>query len=210
MSLDQAIFLGIALVGALFLFISFVLGEIGDFFDDVGDYIGDHVPDFGGADADVGGDVDVGGHDVGHGGSEAGDSPSPFSLRSLMAFMTAYGAAGLIATAYGASTLVASTVSLVPGAVMTGVAYQGMKMLYSQQASSVVQVSGLVGKGGVVDVAIPPTGVGKVSVSTTEGYSSFIARSDGDQAIAAGERIVVTGSLGSELVVSRAPIPSGS
>lgn len=200
MSLDQAIFLGIALVGALFLFISFVLGEIGDFFDDVGDFIGDHVPDFGGADADVGAEVDLGG-EVGAG--ESGEGPSPFSLRSLMAFMTAYGASGLIATAYGASTLVASTVSLVPGAVMTVIAYQGMKMLYSQQASSMVEVSGLVGKNGVVDVAIPPTGVGKVSVSTTEGYSSFIARSDGDQAIAAGERIIVTGSLGSELVVSR-------
>lgn len=198
MSLDQAIFLGIALVGAVFLFVSFVLGEIGDFFDDVGDFIGDHVPDFGGAEADVGGDVG------GDHGADTGEGPSPFSLRSLMAFMTAYGASGIIATAYGASTLVASTVSLVPGGVMTVIAYQGMKMLYSQQASSVVQISGLVGKSGVVDVAIPPSGVGKVSVSTTEGYSSFIARSDGDQAIAAGERIVVTGSLGSELVVSRA------
>lgn len=199
MSLDQAFFLGIALVGALFLFVSFILGEIGDFFDDVGDFIGDHIPDFGGAEGDVGGEV---AGDAG--GGEAGDAPSPFSLRSLMAFMTAYGASGLITSAYGWSTLASSLFALIPGSVMTVVAYQGMKMLYSQQATSVVQVGGLVGKNAVVDVAIPPVGVGRVTVNTNDGYSSFIARSEGDQAIPAGERVVVTGNLGSELVVSKA------
>lgn len=196
MSLDQAFFLGIALVGALFLFVSFILGEIGDFFDGVGDFIGDHIPDFGGAE----GEVDVGGDT----GGDAGDAPSPFSLRSLMAFMTAYGASGLITSAYGWSTLASSLFALLPGGVMTVVAYQGMKMLYSQQATSVVQVGGLVGKNAVVDVAIPPVGVGRVTVNTNDGYSSFIARSEGDQAIPAGERVVVTGNLGSELVVSKA------
>ena len=92
MSLDQAFFLGIALVGALFLLISFLIGEIGDFADDVGDAIGDQLGELG-----IGDGADAGAAD--HGAGEAGDAPSPFSLRTIMAFLTAYGASGLITSA---------------------------------------------------------------------------------------------------------------
>lgn len=195
MSLDLAFFLGIALVGALFLFVSFILGEVGDFFDGVGDAIGETL-DFGDADADAGD------------GGDGHDGPTPFSLRNLMAFMTAYGASGIITSSYGWSTLASSLFALLPGIAMAAVAYQGMKMLYSQQASSVVEVAGLLGKSAVVDVTIPGTGVGKVTVSTAEGQTSFIARSAGTDAIAAGETVVVTGNVGGELVVARANNPA--
>lgn len=194
MDLDQAFFLAIALVGALFLLVSFIIGEVGEFFDDVGDFLGEQLPDIG-ADGGAG----IGEHTL-----ETGEEgPSPLSLRSLMAFMTAYGASGLITSSYGWSTLASSLFGIIPGFAMAFAAYQVMRMLYAQQASSVLEIGELNGRMGVVDVAIPAAGVGKVTVSTHNGSSSFIARSEGGIAIATGEKVVVTGSLGSELVVSR-------
>ena len=200
MDLDQAFFLGIALVGALFLLVSFIIGEVGEFFDDVGDFVGEHIPDIG-----AGGDSGAG---VGESSLEAGDEgPSPLSLRSLMAFMTAYGASGLITSSYDWSTLASSLFAIVPGTAMAFVAYQVMRLLYSQQASSVVEIGELNGRTGVVEVGIPASGVGKVTISTHNGSGSFIARGEGGAAIGPGEQVVVKGSLGSELVVSRIATP---
>ncbi|HEV8574796.1 MAG TPA: hypothetical protein VGR43_08825 [Dehalococcoidia bacterium] len=192
MGVDQAFFLGIALVGALFLFVSFIIGEIGDFFDDVGDVIGDQL-------AEVGiGEADAAHADVGD-----GEGPSPFSLRNLMAFLTAYGASGLITSTYGWSTLASSLFGLLPGTAIAFIAYQMMGALYRQQASSVVEVSNLLGSPGVVDVSIPAGGVGRVTVSTNTGTSSFIARSRDGIPISTGNKVVVAGNLGSELIVTK-------
>jgi len=201
MGLDQAFFLGIALIGALFLLISFIMGEIGDFADDVGDAVGDQLGDLGIGDADAGGaDHSV----MEHGG----EGPSPFSLRTVMAFGTAYGASGLITSAYGWDTLASSLFAAVPGTVVAFVAYQAMRMLYGQQSSSLLEVSGLRGRTGVVEVSIPAGGLGRVTVSTHQGSSSFLARGKDGAAISHGEQVVVSGSMGSELVVARAEQPS--
>jgi membrane protein implicated in regulation of membrane protease activity len=194
MSLDQAFFLGIALVGSLFLFVSFIIGEVGDFFDDVGDAVGDQLAEIGIGEADAA-------HE-GIGGDTEG--PSPLSLRNLMAFLTAYGASGLITSVYGWSTLASSLFALFPGTVIAFIAYQLMNALYRQQASSIVEVGQLLGSSGVVEISIPAGGVGRVTVSTDTGTSSFIARSrDGDM-ISTGSRVVVAGNLGSELIVTKA------
>jgi membrane protein implicated in regulation of membrane protease activity len=192
MGVDQAFFLGIALVGAVFLFVSFIVGEVGDFFDNVGDAIGDQL-------ADVG----IGEADAAHADLGGGEGPSPFSLRNLMAFLTAYGASGLITSTYGWSTLASSLFGLIPGTAIAFVAYQLMGTLYRQQSSSVVEVSNLTGAAGVVDISIPAGGVGRVTVSTNTGTSSFIARSRDGVAIGPGEKIVVAGNLGSELIVTK-------
>jgi membrane protein implicated in regulation of membrane protease activity len=196
MSLDQAFFLGIALVGALFLFVSFIIGEVGDFFDDVGDTVGDQLAEIG-----------IGEADAAHADMGDAEGPSPFSLRNLMAFLTAYGASGLITSTYGWSTLASSLFGLIPGTVIAFVAYQLMSALYRQQASSVVEVGNLLGSSGVVDVSIPAGGVGRVTVSTDTGTSSFIARSRDGQTISTGETVIVAGNLGSELIVAK-PKPS--
>ena len=192
MGVDQAFFLGIALVGAVFLFVSFIIGEIGDFFDDVGDVIGDQLADAG-----------IGQADAAHADIGDAEGPSPFSLRNLMAFLTAYGASGLITSTYGWSTLASSLFGLIPGTAIAFVAYQLMGTLYRQQSSSVVEVSSLTGTAGVVDISIPAGGVGRVTVSTNTGTSSFIARSRDGVAIGPGEKIVVAGNLGSELIVTK-------
>jgi membrane protein implicated in regulation of membrane protease activity len=190
MALDQAFFLAIALFGALFLFISFIVGEVGDLFDSVGDFIGEQV--------DFGGD---GGEGV-HAGDAEG--PSPLSLRNLMAFMTAYGASGLITSASGWSTTASSLFAVIPGVLMGFVAYKFMSLLYGQQSSSVVEMSGLVGRQGILDLGIPSSGLGRVTVNTGTGQSTFIARSEGGAAIPTGEVVVIKGSLGSDLIVAKA------
>ncbi len=195
MSVDQAFYLAIALFGALFLFASFLLGTVGDFFDSVGDAVGDQI-DLGGGDADGAAEGSDGTGDEG---------PSPLSLRNLMAFMTAYGASGLITSSYGWSTLASSLFAALPGFALAFVAYKFMQALYGQQSSSVVEVSGLVGRIGVIDLAIPAAGLGRVTVNTGTGQSTFIARSEGGSPIANGERVVVKATLGSDLIVTRAP-----
>jgi membrane protein implicated in regulation of membrane protease activity len=188
MGTDQVFFLFIALAGAGFLALSFVLGELGDAFDSVGDMLGGD-----GSDMDMGGDG---------GGAEG---PSPLSLRNLMAFLTAFGASGLITTAYGWDTLTSSLFAIIPGLILAFVAYRFMRALYGQESSSVVQIASLVGSTGVVEVGLPQGGVGRVLLGTAGGgRSSFLARSEDGAPISTGEAVVVRSTLGSDLVVSKA------
>ena len=189
MGTDQLFFLIVALFGAGFLLLSFLLGELGDAFDSVGDI-------FGGAD---GGDADIGGDG---GGAEG---PSPLSLRNLMAFLTAFGASGLITSAYGWSTLESSLFAIVPGLILAYIAYKFMRALYGQESSSVVEVASLVGSTGIVEVGLPQGGIGRVMLSTAGGgRNSFLARSEDGTPISTGEPVIVKSTLGSDLVVSRA------
>jgi membrane protein implicated in regulation of membrane protease activity len=192
MGLDQAFFLAIALFGALFLLVSFVLGEVGDALDSVGDVIGEQF--------DIGGGGGFEGGLDGH-----ADGPSPLSLRNLMAFMTAYGASGLITSAFGWSTLASSLFAVVPGIAVAGLAYKVMQTLYSQQSSSVVEVAGLVGRHGVIDLTVPAAGLGRVTLNTGSGQSTFLARSEAGQTIPTGTPVVVKATVGSDLVVATMP-----
>lgn len=193
MNLDQLFFLSIALFGALFLFISFLIGEIGDAFDSFGDMAAGHL-----GIGDGGGGLDMG-----------DDGPSPLSLRNLMAFMTAYGASGMITSAFGWSTVASSFFAILPGLVIGAIAWKSISVLYGQQASSVVEVSSLVGRRGIVDLGIPIAGMGRITVNTGTGQSTFLARSENSQPIATGEIIIITGVLGSDLIVARASEGAG-
>jgi membrane protein implicated in regulation of membrane protease activity len=195
MGFDQVFFLAIALLGAMFLFVSFVLGEVGGFFDDVGDMVGDHL--------DFGGD---GGGDIGHGDAGGTEGPSPLSLRNLMAFLTAYGASGLITSAYGWSTLASSLFAILPGFGLAFVAYKVMSALYGQQSSSVVEVAGLIGRMAMVEVSLPQGGLGRVSIDTASGRSSFIARSEDGVPIGAGDSVIIKSTVGGDLIVAKVPV----
>jgi membrane protein implicated in regulation of membrane protease activity len=191
MATEQVFFLVVAIFGAGFLFVSFILGEVGDFFDGVGDMVGDHL--------DIGGD---GAADFGGDGSEG---PSPLSLRNLMAFMTAYGASGLITSSYGWGTLSSSLFAVVPGLILAFIAFKFMSALYGQQSSSVVEVASLVGRTGMVEVSLPQGGLGRISVNTASGRSSFIARSEDGVPIGAGDPVIIKATVGGDLIVARVP-----
>lgn len=169
------IYAGIAAFGLLLLLILLFVGEI---------FGGDH---------DLGHDGDIGGHDGG---------PSIFSIRIMAAFLTAFGAGGVIARYYGLSHVAASAIGIVCGAVMAGIVYQFAKLLYAQQASSHLHLNRLIGASGEVSVSIPKGGVGQITISAAGERTEHIARTVDGQAIARGVPVTITGLGGDSVIVS--------
>ena len=163
----------------------------------------------------VAGDVFGGDHDLGHdGGLGAGDhgGPSIFSVRIMSSFLTAFGVGGVLARYYGLSHVAASGVGIALGVVMSSLVLQFAKLLYSQQASTEVRMSTLVGRSAEVSVSIPSGGVGQVALSVGGERSEHIARSRSGDAVPRGTEVVITGLRGDSVVVAPAgaPMPGGT
>ena len=177
---EMVIYAAIGAVGFIFLLVMLFMGDVG----------GDH--DFGGH--------DVGGHDVAHG--EADHGPGIFSARIMAAFLTAFGVGGVVGRYYGLPHPAASGIGVLAGVVMAGLVYQFAKVLHSQQASSEVRVSSLIGKVAEVSVAIPASGVGQVVLVASGERSEHIARGANGVAVPRGTEVVVTGLRGDSLIVA--------
>ena len=147
-----------------------------------------------------GGDHEVTAHDAAIGDTDHG-GPSVFSTRIMAAFLTAFGVGGVVARYYELSHPAASGVGILAGAVMAGLVYQFAKILYSQQASSELQMTRLVGRSAEVSVAIPSNGVGQVSVSLAGERTEHVARSKDGRAVARGTEVVITALRGDSVVV---------
>ena len=173
------IYAGIAAFGLLLLLVLLFVGEI---------FGGDH---------DLGHDGDIGDHD-------AGGGPSIFSIRIMAAFLTAFGAGGVIARNYQFSHVGASAIGIACGVVMAGIVYQFAKMLYAQQASTDLRMSGLVGAAGEVSVAIPPGGVGQITISAAGERTEHIARAVDGRAVPRGTPVTITGLGGDSVIVTPA------
>lgn len=165
------VFLGIALLGFGFLVISLFFGELFD-----------HL----GADFD---------HDLDHGG------PGFFSPRVMSVFITAFGAAGAIATQYGLSPVPASGIGFVSGLTFATLIFYFARFLYGQQASTKLEGTDMVGKTARVVVAIPKGGVGQVRIQIGEELVDKIARSKDEEAIRENTPVTIEQSLGEILIV---------
>lgn len=177
-----AIFLGIASIGFLFLLASFVFGELF-------------------------GHGDLGGHDADlHGGDVHGDihGVSFFSTRVLSVFVTAFGGFGAIGIHLGYRIEVATAIGLVGGVIFGGLIYLFAGFLYSQQASSDIRVSELVGRTAQVSVAIPKGGVGQVRCALGESVVEKIARAQDGNEIPSNTAVKIESVLGETVVVKRA------
>jgi membrane protein implicated in regulation of membrane protease activity len=183
---------GIAAFGVLLLLAMLLVGEV---------FGGDH---------DVGGH-DVAGHDLGggHGDADSGGGPSVFSTRIIASFLTAFGVGGVVGRYYDLSHPAASGVGVLVGLVMSTIVYQFAKLLYSQQASSELRMTGLVGTLAEVSVAIPAGGVGQVALTSGGERTEQIARSANGQAIPRSTTVVITAVSGDSLTVTPAETPSG-
>ena len=169
------IYAGIAAFGLLLLLLLLFVGEL---------FGGDH---------DLGHDGDLGAHDGG---------PSIFSIRIMAAFLTAFGAGGVIARYYDLSHVAASAIGIVCGVVMAGIVYQFATLLYGQQASSHQRLASLIGASGEVSVAIPQGGVGQITISAAGERSEHIARGQGGLAVARGASVTITGLGGDSVIVA--------
>jgi membrane protein implicated in regulation of membrane protease activity len=170
----------IAAFGFLFLLVMLFVGEI------------------------FGADHEVGAHDVSveHGDVDHSGGPSIFGARIMSSFLTAFGVGGVVARYYNLSHPAASGVGVASGIVMAGIVYQFARVLYSQQASSEVRMTDLVGRPAEVSVAIPEGGVGQIALAFGGEHTEHIARSADGQALRRGAEVVITGLRGDSVVVS--------
>ena len=172
-----AIFLALASVGFLFLVVSFVFGELFG-----------HA-DFSGHDADLHGEL--------HGGV------SFFSTRVLSVFVTAFGGFGAIGIHLGYGTGVSTAIGLGGGLFFGALIYLFASFLYSQQASSEVRVSDLVGRTAQVSAAIPRGGLGQVRCTLGESVVEKIARSQDGAEIPANATVKIEAVVGETALFRR-------
>ena len=146
----------------------------------------------------------VAGHDVDHGGG-----PSIFSTRIIAAFLTAFGVGGIVGRYYNFSHPISSGLGVIFGFVMSSGVYQFAKVLYAQQASSELHMTGLVGTTAEVSVAIPQNGVGQIVVHNRGERTEHIARSAGGTAIARGLSVTIMSIGGDSVTVTPISTPDG-
>jgi membrane protein implicated in regulation of membrane protease activity len=165
-------FLAIAAFGFVFLLASAVFGDLFEH----GDF--DH-------------DTDV------HGGG-----PSILSGRVLSVFVTAFGAFGAIGIHLGYGVGPSTAMGFGGGLAFAGVIYLFASFLYSQQATSHIRVSELVGCTGEVSVAIPKGGLGQVRCTLGDTVIEKIARARDNEEIPANTLVKIE-EIGGESVIVR-------
>jgi membrane protein implicated in regulation of membrane protease activity len=149
------------------------------------------------------GDVLGGDHDGHVDPSDAG-GPGIFSARVMAAFLTAFGVGGVVARYYGWSHPAASGAGVVAGFTMATLVYQFARVLYTQQASTDVVMSSLVGQTAQVSVAIPERGIGQVTLNVAGSRSDHLARAADGRAVPLGATVVITALGGDGVMVAPA------
>jgi membrane protein implicated in regulation of membrane protease activity len=166
------VFLGIAAVGFVFLFISLVVGDLFDSF---------------GFDADLDGGAD--GHAL-------------MDSRVISVFVTSFGGFGAIGIQAGLSLTMSSLLGLLGGIVLGGLVSLFARFLYNQQSSSSVGTAQLVGRTAQVIVSIAPGNLGQVSCRVGEERVEKLARAKDNREIKAGSTVRVEEVAGDSLIVS--------
>ena len=210
-------YVSLLILGGGYIAISFIVGELVDFGEDVGhafEGISDGVADalgslgdvldgiFGGAEA-----ADVGGielPEIGEVGLEHEvEGPSPFSLRTVAMFAVGFGAGGLIGKGVGMS----DPLSLVPasgaGLVTGGLMWAFLRFLYGEQGSTSIQAPDYVGLVGRVIIGIPEGRPGQVALVVKGQRVNAPARSEDGSPIPSQAQVEVLGLEGGMVVVRR-------
>ena len=183
-STQTMVFMSIAAASFLFVCASFFMGGH------------DHDHD---VSHDVGHDHDHGGHD--HGGTHEFSTVSFFSPKVLSIFTLAFGASGAVASVFGCKAVVCTTIGLVSGFLLALVALYALRLLYSQQANSLVTNSAIVGVTARVTTRIPSYGVGEITLVAARQSMTRLARSKGGREISTGVSVKVLEVSGDALVV---------
>jgi len=174
------IFAAIGAFGLLFLLVMLFFGGGHDL----------HVGDMGG------------GHDVSHAADGEG-GPSIFSSRIIASFIAAFGFGGTIGRYLEFGYPSSSAFGIVSGIVLASVVFKFAEILYSQQASSEVKMTSLVGMSAEVAIAIPDGHLGQVSISAAGERSMHIARSKDGKAMPEGTPVIIREIRGDYVVVER-------
>jgi membrane protein implicated in regulation of membrane protease activity len=124
--------------------------------------------------------------------------------RAVAIFITSFGGFGAIGIQMGLSIVVSSIMGLTSGIVLGGLVTLFGRFLQSQQASSSVGNSQLVGRTAQVTVKIPSGGIGQVSCRVGEERVEKLARSRGDVELKPGMLVRIEEIAGDSAIVSPA------
>jgi membrane protein implicated in regulation of membrane protease activity len=142
------------------------------------------------------------GHDLDVDADVHAGAPGFLSLRTLGVFLTGFGSVGAVAGLYGgARPLWASTLGASSGVVLSAVYLLAMRLIQSQEASSLVTDKDLVGVEGRVSVPIPADGVGEVTCAVGGQMTRRTARAHGRQPVPEGSRVKIMDVYGATVVV---------
>ena len=147
--------------------------------------------------------------DLGHDADGHGAGPSLLSSRILSVFITAFGSFGAIGTHLGYGVGVSTGMGFGGGVLFAGVIYLFASFLYSQQASSHVRISDLLGSTAQVSVAIPKGGVGQVRCTLGDTVVEKVARAGPDEDIPVNALVKISNLAGDVVLVQRAEEKSG-
>lgn len=172
----------------------FIAIAIGSFLIVAGSFLFGHDHDSGDAHADHG----PGGHDISH---DMEPTISFFSIKVIGTLTMGFGAAGAIARQYGADYLGSSLWGVATGAALSFVMYLILRVIYSQQASSLVQTSSVIGQQAVVTVPIDADRAGEIELFTGGQHMTYLARAAKGKEIAKGRTVKVVDVAGGELIV---------
>lgn len=190
-------FLAIGLVTGGFLVATMIVGEVSELFGDLFD--GDH-------DVSIDHDVD---NDAGHSGYDSHDietdmqTPSFFSFRIILAFLSGFGIAGAIAIHLDQSIFVSSLYGIASGFVMGFLNYLFVLFLSAGQASFNVNENDFIGKEGRVIVGIPAEGLGQIQIDTGMGTITKLSSSIENIAIPENSMVRVERIVGQTVLVKR-------
>lgn len=138
------------------------------------------------------------GHDAG-GGNEP--TVSIFSPKVIGTFVMGFGAGGAIAQYLWGNIFRSSFAGILVGALMGAIMYGVMKLLYSQQSTSLVQTGSLIGNPALVTSEIDANSLGQVTVRTGIEAPTYLARAAQGKHFAKGAMVVVIATNGAEVVV---------
>ncbi len=196
----ETLFLFCFVFGALFTVVSAVLGFSGTAFSHLP---GGHIHPGNGHDLTIGHEAHgngSGGHELVHAGEHVEQSTTPhilshlplLNVSSLLAFLTAFGATGLILMRFsGWPALWATPVAIVPGILADVlIALMLRKILSGETVMRAIdyELEGTIGR---VTVSIPAGGVGEVVFSKQGTRRSEAARSLGSRPITYDSEVVI-------------------
>lgn len=130
-----------------------------------------------------------------------GGGPSFLSSRVLSVLVTAFGGLGAIGVNAGMSIAASSAMGFAGGVACAGVVYWFARFLYSQQATTMVTTTDLVGHTARVIIGIPASGVGQVRCQSGEEIIDKVARSRSGDAIAENSLVTIDQVLGEIVIV---------
>lgn len=177
------VFLSIAGSCALFFLLTLVFGGHGD--ADTSDMDGG----------------DVHGHD--HDGDD-GQSPSIFSLRSILLFGVGFGSVGALTAKFGGTIVLSCVLGILSGVGLAAIGWFIFRTLYRQQASTTTDTTSLVGKQAFVNEAIPPGGIGQVRATNIYGQAIYLSATCEDSSgVKEGTGVTITQAHGAQVVVRK-------